>query len=636
MIAAGSRVRPVLSARGAWAAHEVEHEVEHGSAGETAGERHRVGPLDLDLTPGEWALVLGPSGCGKSTLLRLLQGAIPHALDADAGGEVWHGSALVGDAPLAAAAAHRGFVAQDPATGICLGQVTEEVAFPLENLAWPRPALADRIGEVLREVGAAHLAARDTATLSGGELQRIAVAAALAPRAPVLLVDEPSAMLDGEGIEHVQAVLAAARAAGVAGVLVEHRLDEWVERGGLDSLPARWIALDSTGQVVLDGLAADFSDAQVARLAALGCWLPGEWEERALAGAQPDNVAVDDATNRRGGAADPPQAIVASTGLTDRASGDYPTTRGEGAARSRQGVLAAGGEHTPPRLVAERLGLEPGGGRGRPGNGGTLASDLSFSVHAGVCVALVGANGTGKSTLLACLAGLAEPASGQVRGPRAGLVFQHPELQFVAHSVLGEMLSGTDTEASRQRARAFLDLFGLAGLAARHPHSLSGGEQRRLSLAAMLQVGREFLLADEPTFGLDRAAAVDVLRTLRGESRAGRGVVFATHDARAVLGYADRVLVLARDEWGTTRLRADCDPREFARDPQLVAAAGMTLPQHLESAARTCRNVDALGRFVRGRDSALRALASYAVDTHATPGPAHPTPGPAHPTGSPA
>ncbi|MET0161135.1 MAG: ABC transporter ATP-binding protein, partial [Microbacteriaceae bacterium] len=234
-----------------------------------------VGPVELALGPGERMLVLGPSGSGKTTVLRLLHGAVPHAFRATVSGCARLAGHDVASATVAGLAAHAGVVAQDPVSGVCLATVEQEVAFPLENLAVPRPAIETALRTALDRAGAGHLRHRGTGGLSGGELQRVALAAAIAPEPAVLLLDEPTSMLDAAGVDAVRAALETAQSAtGAASVLVEHRLDELAGDRGAAALPEHWLVLGPTGRVRWQGH-RDELDAEVLReLVGLGCWLP--------------------------------------------------------------------------------------------------------------------------------------------------------------------------------------------------------------------------------------------------------------------------------------------------------------------------------------------------------------------------
>nr|WP_213281082.1 ABC transporter ATP-binding protein [Cellulomonas hominis] len=512
-----------------------------------------IGPVDLRLAPGEQVLVLGPSGSGKSTLLRCLHGAVPHAVPARVTGTVEVAGRVVADHGVAGLADVVGVLAQDPETGVCLTEVADEVAFPLENLGTDPASIGPAVGAALDATGAAHLLGRRTDALSGGELQRVALAAAVVARPRLLLLDEPTSMLDGDGVAAVRDALGSVRdATGAACVLVEHRLDELAGDAGLAALPGRWVVLDRAGRVTHDGPARDVAAEAGPELLARGCWLPLEVELAAVLGGP-----VGSPDHRRG--------------LLELASGAPP-------APSAQSPAVAEKSAGAPVLAARGLAVSPARARGsrRAPAPAPVLRDLDLTLRTGEVVALVGPNGAGKSTLLACLAGLLPPVAGTVEGPRPGLVLQNPEHQLAGSTVRAEVAVGLPPgPATQARVDAALADFGLTRLADRDPHRLSGGQQRRLSLAAMLVHDRPFLLADEPTFGLDRLGTARALRALTDAARDGRGVLFSCHDLRAVATCANRVLVVAEG-----RLVADVDPLALLRDADLLAAARLR-PQQL-------------------------------------------------------
>lgn len=559
-----------------------------------------IGPLDVTIAPGERILVLGPSGCGKSTLLRLLQGAIPQAVRAETTGRVSVVGRDVQSQPLARQADIIGVVAQDPATGVCLPDVEDEVAFPLENLAVDPAVIPREVGLALARVGAGRLRGRDTSALSGGEAQRVALAAATVTRPLLLLLDEPTAMLDADGIAAVRRVLdELGRFDDVASVLVEHRLDEFSDACGDDAdtgaaptgearagdasaagLPERWLVLDGSGHVLFDGRAADMSVQVCRALLAQGCWLPLERELFAVTGIP--------------------------GGLDDDRVAAYVRELAD--AEPAPPVLDAmhDAQAQPATLAARAVDVVPGGATRRSAASPVLR-DVTLELRTGEVVALVGSNGGGKSSLLHCLAGVARAGAGEIDGPRAGLVFQNPEHQFSAHTVWDEVAVGLPRE-SRDRVAPMLQRFGLADFADRNPHTLSGGQKRRLSLAAMLIHDRPFLLADEPGFGLDRHSAIVAMRALREAAHAGRGILFSSHDLRAVATYADRVIVIADG-----RLAADTTPGHLLRDADLLERAGLHPPRLLRWLAPRISDDAVLRTVLAGLDERAFVGATEAV-----------------------
>jgi energy-coupling factor transport system ATP-binding protein len=460
--------------------------------------------ISLDLAPGGCLLVVGPSGSGKSTLALALAGLVPWAVPARLHGGVWLDGLAVGDADPAALVAKVGVVLQDPSSQLVMDRVEDDVAFGLEGRAWPRAAMGERIREALAVAGLAGFERRRTARLSGGEQQRLALAGALAPRPGLLVLDEPTSSLDPPAAAAFAARLAAIRSARAATiVLVEHRAElAW-------PLADLVLALGGDGAPLALGSPGDLLARRRKELEAAGIWLPDEG---------------------------PPVK---------------PMNAGTAAAAGGVGLPGA---DTLARVQGVAFAYEPAA---------TVLRAVDLEIGACERVALVGTNGSGKSTLLRLLVGLLRPTAGSVRlagrdpariPPRelarlAGYVTQDPERGFVDGSVEGELLAGLDA-AERVRAGDVADAVGLPldRFGARNPHTLSGGEQRRLSVAAQLVRRPRLLAFDEPTYGQDRRTYQAMLELLRERIAGGAALVCATHDLRFAADLGGR---LVRLEAGT-------------------------------------------------------------------------------------
>ncbi len=440
---------------------------------------------DLDIAPGERVLLAGPSGAGKSTLLRAAAGVLASAGDGESFGTV----AVDGPA---------GLLLQNPGDSVVADLVGRDVAFGPENLGLPRDEIWRRVDHGLGLVGFPYPRSTPTGTLSGGETQRLALAGALALRPGLLLLDEPTSMLDDESAALVRrAVLDVVDATGATLVVVEHRLEPWLDH--VDRL----VVLGPGGVIACDASPGAALESEGERLAAAGLWVP------VVAAPVPSTV---------------PPALVrpdAGPGLADltvrtRDLGVTLRTRGLRSSRSQRAL-----------------------------------DGVSVGLDAGKVTAFTGRSGAGKSTLVAALAGLLRPtdgavevvpsmASGSCAAPwrwrsstlaaRVGWVPQDPEHGLVARSVRDEVRVTAGRLGRVVDVDALLALMGLEHLAGADPRRLSGGEQRRLALIAALAHRPALALLDEPTVGQDRNTWAAVAGWLATSARCGVAVGVSTHD----------------------------------------------------------------------------------------------------------
>ena len=401
-----------------------------------------------------------------------------------------------------------GLVFQDPDSQLVMERVEDDVAFGLESRGWSPAAMRARVPEALAEVGLEGLERRRTGRLSGGQQQRLALAGALAPGPGILVLDEPTANLDPPAARAFAARLAALRQArSVTIVLVEHRVD--IAWGLADVV----LALGPDGHPIDVGPPADVLARSRDRLLAAGAWLPDEVSPGAGGGST--GAGQDDGTGR-----DAPAALDPAT------TSAVVTARGLSFAYD---------------------------------DGVDVVRAVDLALVSGERVALVGTNGSGKSTLARLLVGLLRPGTGEVRlsgldpallpparlARHAAYVFQDPEQQFVTLRVRDEVMLGLD-EAGRREAEALMDRIDLplGAFGDRSPYTLSGGEQRRLSLATALVRHPAVLVLDEPTFGQDRRGHEALVEILAERVDAGAAVLAATHDERFIAAFARRIVRL--------------------------------------------------------------------------------------------
>lgn len=521
--------------------------------------------VTFDLAPGEVLLVLGPSGCGKSTLALALNGLVPHALPAALDGSVLVGGVDTMEARVAELSERVGTVFQDPDAQLVTATVLDEVCFGPENQLVPADEVLRRASAALHAVGLWERRADNPDTLSGGGKQRLAIACALALDAPVLVLDEPTANLDPVGADEVYAVLASLTGPGSSRsvVLVEHNLDA--------ALPVvdTVLVLDAAGRQVAHGPVAEVFRERADELAALGVWLPvatlaGLRLREAGVRVDPLPVTVEELAGALRGVER--AAVGGGVGAAGAAGG-------AGAAGSVGGVGAAGGAgaagasradaHPPVGDDDDRPAVEVRGLDVRRGKR-TVLHDVRLRVERGDFVAVLGANGAGKTSLVQAVAGVLRPPRGTVSvggldparasiaalNAAVGFVFQNPEHQFVADTVQDELAYGlrvqrTPADEIAQRVDRMLATLDLAGHRDAHPYLLSGGQKRRLSVGTALVAGAPVLVLDEPTFGQDRERATDLLGMLADLNASGTTVIVVTHDLQLVAEYATHAAVIA-------------------------------------------------------------------------------------------
>jgi len=457
--------------------------------------------VSLSVCAGEFVVLAGASGSGKSTLLRAASGLVPHFHGGDFAGTLRCAGLDTREHGPAALAAVAGTLFQDPETQVVMHTVRAELAFPLENRGWGAAAAARGVEEAALALGLGGLLDRPAHELSGGELQRVALGAALAGRPRVLLLDEPTSQLDPVAGDELLGVLRRVNEEwGTAILLAEHRLER--------CLPAadRVVRLDG-GAVSFDGDPGAYlrerPETPVAQLFARLERPERPVSVKAARAALAEELARLAA--RAGGEGE-------EGGANGRAPGPAPRRR---LPRRRRGAV--------PAVELAGVWRELPGGR-------SVLRGVSLALAPGETVALMGRNGAGKSTLLRVLAGLDAPTRGKVRAAgRVALLLQHPGDCFLHERVGASVPDG--------RAGALAD---------RHPRDLSGGERQRMALEIAFGEGDALaaVCLDEPTRGMDTGHKAALVSRLAGLAAGGTAVLVATHDAEFAAAWAQRTVLL--------------------------------------------------------------------------------------------
>ncbi len=475
--------------------------------------------LTLNIQEGAFVLVMGPSGAGKSTFLRTLNGLAPHFYGGIVGGRLLVGSRNPVEQSPRGMADLVGMVFQDPESSFVVDVVEDELAFALENWGLPQDVMRKRVEEALDQLQIAHLRNRPISQLSGGEKQRVAIAAVLTLHPEILVLDEPTSQLDPQAAEEVLLALRQLNEdLGLTILLSEHRLERVAQY--VDYI----LYWPGHGQPPLFGDPIEILQQVplTPPLITLGKALG--WQPLPLTIKQGRKFARQIKEQLH-----PPP-------LTD--------------------ALPTNGH--PPAILIEKLWHSYPTGR-------EALRGVSMKVYPGEFMALMGRNGSGKTTLLKHLVGLLKPGRGRVQvltmnaaetptevlTRSVGYLPQNPERLLFTESVADELAFSRrahEMPPDPEADRALLQRLGLDHLLDRHPHDLSVGEKQRLALAAILVPDPQVLLLDEPTRGLDylqKQRLAEILQELRD---AGKTILMATHDVELVAATTDRVAIMSQGE----------------------------------------------------------------------------------------
>lgn len=647
-----------------------------------ASRRHfAVRDLNLHIAAGERVLLLGASGIGKSTILEAAAGLIggdggetttvsdgdvsaasgtnelnvPNSLktqgaaDApvtaqstelattttieavtDADGGLTEGRVLVGTRSVHEAIGSVGLVLQDPDAQAIFQRLGDNVAFGPENLNVPRAEIWDRTRDSLTAVGMNELKLTHSVLhLSGGQMQRSALAGALAMRPGVLLLDEPTANLDPDGVQQiVGAVEDVVRERACTMVLVEHHAGPWINmidrvvvlglesEHSIDTESARNSSPVSTQDVehsdddidrtafrktiiVADGSPEEVFTDEALDFAELGIWVPERFRRS------------DDAI----------------TAIHTPDEPQYSATTGEGQALLNTRNLSIGRNNI------------------------AIAQSINLSFYPGQITALVGPNGVGKSTLSLTLAGLLKAVDGEVvaspelardlehtdpyswkssdLASRISYVFQNPEHQFAKGTVMEEMMlaplrSGMSEADAKARAHDLLQRFNLLRYAQVNPYTLSGGEKRRLTVASALAAAPRVLLLDEPTFGQDRRTWMQIVKLIHSLRSDGVSIIVITHDRDLVIALDAKLVELTTQtgeaSWNESIASALIDSAVAHHDSPATADAATSEATVMSKESTDHTDADALAPISKAvSDAELTSLVVSPMSTRDEP-----------------
>ncbi|MFD2637916.1 ABC transporter ATP-binding protein [Piscibacillus salipiscarius] len=493
-------------------------------------EKPVINNLSLTINEGDSILLIGASGSGKSTLALCLNGLYPDTVEGYASGDLYFQETHLDKFKKGELNQRIGIVFQDPESQFCMIKVEDELAFTLENLSVPRNQMIQKIDEVLELIGMTEYKHSNIHELSGGQKQKIALAAVLLMKPELLILDEPTANLDPvSSLEFVGLIGELQQQINMSILVIEHQADDWID------LMNRVMVLNHNGELMVDDEPQKVFRDYITTLKEEGLFLP---------------KTSDDLFNQK-----PPTSFVPNTqpclsvndlsffrkkkkvlnGISfDIRCGELVAIVGENGA----------GKSTLLQLMARLL---------KPERGDMTFLDLPL-----------------------------ENWNESELRKRTGFVFQNPEHQFIADTVYDELafgmrLNGLSENKIKHVVNRLLETFQLTDHKFSNPFSLSGGQKRRLSVATMLDENPDLLLFDEPTFGQDASTTLELMKLITQLKRQGTAVTMVTHDMELVDQYADRVIVLDQGE-----IALDGKPNDLWKNDNLLKQARLRKPYRIE------------------------------------------------------
>lgn len=519
--------------------------------------------VSLDIPSGQFLAVLGPNGCGKSTLAKHL-----NVLLLPDEGTVWiDGKNTADQEALWDIREAVGMVFQNPDNQIIGTSVEEDVAFGPENRCVPSEKIRERVYDSLRDVGLLHKSKVSPNRLSGGQKQRVAIAGVRAAKAPCIVFDEPTAMLDPTARKKVlELIRYLNKEAGITTILITHHMDEVVD--------ADSILLMSQGRVVKQGTPAEiFSDLDLLKEVKMDA---------------PQVTELADKLKRKGFPILTP--ALHEKEFIDAVLNALP--KGQSVPEQRDDRETK--ELLETIFKVEHIGYTYGA---KTVNECKVLEDISFEVHKGECIGLIGASGSGKTTLIKHLNGLLIANTGNIffegksiyekkynltqLRKEVGLVFQYPENQLFGRTVLddasyGPMNLGMSREEAEKIAKSCLELVGIDEKCySSSPLDLSGGEKRRVAIAGVLAMKPKVLVLDEPAAGLDpetKHKIFGILMNIKKELQIA--IILVSHHMEDVAEYTDKVLVLEKG-----KLTLSGTPEEVFLNTEYLHRIGIGIPQ---------------------------------------------------------
>ena len=538
--------------------------------------KYVLNSVDLKIYPGEFVGIIGPSGSGKTTLASLFSGAIPHHYSGELLGSVKIAGQDTKNLALTNIACLIGSVIQDIDAQMVAANVEDELLFGLENFGVPHDEIPNRIASSLETVGISDLRNRDLDTLSGGQKQKVAIAAILALKPKVLVLDEPTCALDPVSSRMIFSILQNLnKKFGITIVVIEQKvalLSEYCNR----------LIVLSKGELVLDApVSLALKDIELLRKVGINyprtTRLLKQLQDEQICNPADLTVGVEETVN-----------TIVKTLRTDysKLSNSNNSNNAESALESHEEAFIKDNNSdnsNKPCLSLNNVSFAYA-------NGVKALKDISFNANSGELIALIGRNGAGKTTITKIINGLLRPTEGSVAidgtdtkslrisqiAKYVSTLFQNPDRQLCKETVLEEValsciLIGQNEDEAKARAMEIIDELELDSKAS--PFMLSRGQRQMVALAATVVTNPKILLLDEPTCGLDYKECMRIMQVVERLRKNGCCVIMVCHDMEVVLDYATRLITI-----NDGKLIIDGSAYDVFEKPEVCSAAALYPP----------------------------------------------------------
>ena len=552
-------------------------------------DRDSLRHVNMEIEEGSFNVLCGKSGCGKSTLLRHFKSALtPHG---EKSGNIWYQGILLDEIDQRRQSQEIGYVLQNPENQIVTDKVWHELAFGLESLGYDNATIRLRVAEMASYFGIHQWFYRNVSELSGGQKQLLNLASVMAMHPKVLILDEPTSQLDPiAASDFLETVKKINRDIGTTVILTEHRLQ--------DVIPwAHQVFVMDRGELIAKGKPREIGEELKAQEHGMFLSMPVPMQVY----AQVDSAFPCPLTVSEGRRWITRLMEAASAVRTEMPQEEKKEEKKKKFQKKKEIQTEI------PALKAENLWFR------YEKDGKDVVRDLSFAVAKGEFYALVGGNGTGKSTALSLVSRVRKPYRGRIllegRDIRSysdrelyrgclGVLPQNPQSMFIKKTVKADLYSIIGGSSEKQSAEYTADmkktqavggiasLTRLDGLLERHPYDLSGGEQQRLALAKVLLLRPRILLLDEPTKGLDAEYKQELGGILKKLQEHGISILMISHDVEFVAEYADRVGLFFEGNIVTSK-----PAREFFAGNNFYTTAANRMARHYFPKAVTAGEV---------------------------------------------